>query len=194
MLGRMRRSWAIAALALTLTACGSESEPNRFDLQTPGANTGAPVETPRLVTPTPESRKPVTTAERRVIKGWADSLREGRVAKAARYFSVPAYIASGTPDYHSLRTRAAIEDFNRTLTCGSKLVRTRRGAENFVVGIFQLTERGTAGSPSCGKGIGETAVVAFEIKKDHIERWVMLDPASVQPEPTAAPTVAPTTG
>jgi hypothetical protein len=177
-----------------LAACGAEAEPNRLDLRTPGANTGAPVETTPVPTPTPELRKPVTAAEKRVIKAWSDNLRKGRVVEAARYFTVPAYVSSNSPDYQPLHNRAAIEDFNRTLNCGSKLLRTRRGAENFVVGIFRLTERGTAGTPGCGQGIGKTAAVAFEIKKGHIERWVQVDPNAVEPSATPAPSTEPKTG
>lgn len=185
---------ALAGLGLVLAACGDEPEPNRLDLRTPGAHTGAPVEAPPLATPTPEIRKPVTAAEKRVIKGWADDLRKGRVGAAARHFTVPAYVSNNSPDFQPLANRAAIEDFNRTLNCGSKLLRTRRGAENFVVGIFRLTERGTAGSPRCGKGIGKTAAVAFEIKKGHIERWVQIDPDAVEPSATPAPPVEPRSG
>ena len=46
-----------------------------------------------------------------------------------------------------------------------------------MVGTFRLTERGTKGA-SCGASVGQTAVVAFEIRDHHITRW-MQDAAAV---------------
>lgn len=190
----MRRSLALAWLGFALAACGAEREPNRLDLRTPGADTQAAVAATPFPTATPEVLKPVTAAEKRVIKGWSDHLRHGDVETAVRYFSVPAYISSDSPDYLELPNKAAIEDFNRTLECGSKLLRTRRGAADFVVGIFRLTERGTIGTPRCGTGIGKTAAIAFEIKDGHIVRLVQVRADEVEPKATPAPTTAPTDG
>jgi hypothetical protein len=198
----MRRVWlAVAAFALTVAACGSE-EPSRFDLVTPEANTGAPREpTPEptpvpKTTPTPEptapKRKPVTKTERAVIKGWADELRHGRVTAATRYFAVPTLVSNGDPDWIPLTSRADVKKFNRTLPCGAKLIRTRRSTDDFVVGVFRLTERPGAGE--CGTGTGETAAVAFLIEKKHITRWVRVpdDPTTPTPSPTATPSATAT--
>jgi hypothetical protein len=197
----MRSRWAIAALGLVLAACGA-AESNRFDLTTPGAHTGNgipaatsapnPTATPEATaTAKPEKkRKPVTRAEKRVIKGWSDSLRRGRVSAAARYFSVPSMVSNNTPDWIVLGSPNEVKEFNRGLTCGAKLISTRRGTDQFVVGVFRLTER--KGSPApCGTGVGETAAVAFLINEEHITKWVrVLDPS--QDDPTATPTPAPT--
>jgi hypothetical protein len=53
---------------------------------------------------------------------------------------------------------------------------------SFVVGTFRLTERGTEGQP-CGASVGETAVVAFEIREGHITRW-MQDATAVATPPS----------
>ena len=192
------KSWqAVAALSLVVAACGS-TEPDRFDLKTPGAHTGAPLpaatEAPALpeasATPgaTPDTGR-VTAAEKRVIKGWSDSLRDGRVDEAAGYFQIPVLVANNAPDA-VLGTEDAVKEFNRTLPCGAKLIKTRRGPEGFVVGIFRLTERRNAPAP-CGNGVGETASVAFQINKGHITMWVRVVEGSEQ-DPMATPT--PTAG
>ena len=56
-----------------------------------------------------------------------------------------------------------VRQFNRTLPCGAKLLRTRRSAaDGFVVAVFRLTERKNAPAP-CGQGVGAQTSVAFEI-------------------------------
>src|SRR4051794_27295445 len=202
---RCRPSWALVALGLTMAACGT-AEPDRFSLRTPGANTGdpnvrplptttpAPSPTPTpTATPKKAKRKPVSPAEKRVIKGWSDSLRRGRVAAAARYFSVPSLVSNSTPGWLVLDSSADVRNFNRTLPCGlgldgpaavgnstrprrggAKLPRPRRSSvARFVVGIFRLTERPGAGH--CGTGTGNKVAVAFMIRKRHIKRWVRDD-------------------
>jgi len=181
----MRRVWlAGVVLAFAVSACGSNG-PSRFDLVTPDAHTGAPLPT---ATATPEPvRKPVTKAEKRVIQGWADNLRHGHVTKATRYFAVPTLVSNGDPDWIPLNSRDEVFKFNRTLPCGAKLIRTRRSTDEFVVGIFRLTERPGAGE--CGTGTGAVASVAFLIEDDHITRWVRVpeDPRTPVPSPTETP-------
>lgn len=191
----------MAVLGLVVAACGS-TEPNRFDLTTPGVHTGDPVpsatEAPSATataTATPEaSATPaagkVTAAEKRIIKGWADSLRDGRVNAASSYFQVPVLISNNTPGYVILGTQDEVKEFNRTLPCGAKLISTRRGADGFVVGTFRLTERKHAPAP-CGTGVGETASVAFQIDKGHITKWVRVVEAS-EDDPMGTPTPTPT--
>jgi hypothetical protein len=183
----MKPSWAIAALGLTLAACGGAAEPDRFSLTTPGAHTGegnAPA-------PLPAEVKPVTRAERLVIKGWSDSLRQGRVSAAARYFSVPAKVSNDSANWLPLTTAAEVKAFNQALPCGAKLMDVRRGPDSFVVGTFRLTERKGAGA-GCGGGVGGTAAVAFLIRNEHIEQWVRNDDAASDPAATATPTPEPT--
>jgi hypothetical protein len=200
------KSWrAIAALGLVVAACGS-TKPNRLDLTTPGAHTGDPLpavtEAPSATatptatataspkaTATPDATT-VTAAEKRIIKGWSDSLRDGRVNAASRYFQVPVLVSNNTPGYIILGTQAEVQEFNRTLPCGAKLIKTRRGADGFVVGVFKLTERKNAPAP-CGTGVGATASVAFEIDKGHITKWVRVVESS-QSDPMGTPTPTPT--
>ena len=187
----MRLPWAIAGVALVLAGCGGAAdEPNRFDLTTPGVHTGDPVPTATAVeTPPPE---PVTAAEKRVIKGWADSLRRGQVNAAADYFEVPSSVSNNEPGLVELSSVEAVREFNRTLPCGAKLLRTRRGSDGFVVGVFRLTERKHAPSP-CGQGVGAEAAVAFEITDGHIRTWVRVaDPAEDDPMATPTPTATAT--
>jgi hypothetical protein len=184
----MKPSWAIVALGLTLAACGGAAEPDRFSLTTPGAHTGEGV----AAAPAPEEIKPVTRAERLVIKGWSDSLRHGHVTDAARYFSVPAKVSDASSGWIPLTTAADIKAFNQGLPCGAKLMHVRRGPDDFVVGTFRLTERKGAGA-GCGVGVGGTAAVAFLIRNEHIEQWVRNDDAASDPAATATPT-PPTTG
>jgi hypothetical protein len=182
----MRPSWAIAALGLALAACGGAAEPDRFTLTTPGAHTGEPI----VPEATPEPKRPVTRAERMVIKGWSESLRRGRMSAAARYFSVPSKVSKDSAQSFPLTTTAEVKAFNRALPCGAKLMRVRRGPDDFVVGTFRLTERKGAGA-GCG-GVGMTQAMAFLIRHEHIE-WVRNDPATVDPTATPTPT-PPTTG
>src|SRR4051794_23184025 len=192
----MRLPWAIAGLAcLALTACGGNDEPNRFDLTTPGVHTGEPVPTPSA-TPvgTPEAKaKPVTSTEKRVMKGWSDSLRRGKVNAAAKYFRVPSVVSNNTPDPIQLTSVADVREFNRTLPCGAKLLRARRSTQaGFVVGEFRLTERKHAPAP-CGQGVGAEASVAFEITGGHIKTWIRVaDPSQADPLATPTPTPTPT--
>jgi hypothetical protein len=193
------RSSAVALAALAVAACGG-SKPDRFDQRTPGAHTGVlPASTlapPPTATPTPQAKakpkaKPakVTRAERRVIQGWSDALRRGRVNAAARYFSVPSVVVNGVPTF--LTSRAAVVGFNRALPCGSKLLSARRGPKHAVVGTFRLTRRPGA---DCGTGVGGLAAVQFLLRRHLIIEWLraddQVDPAiaaHATPTPTATP-------
>jgi hypothetical protein len=188
----MRLPWAIAGVALVLAGCGSTADqPDRFDLTTPGVHTGEPLPV-ASPTATPAKLKPVTRTEKRVIKGWADSLRRGDVNDAAGYFGVPSAVSNNTPGLVELATVEDVREFNRTLPCGAKLLRTRRGTDGFVVGEFRLTERKNAPAP-CGQGVGAEAAVAFKIADGHIQAWVRVaDPGQRDPMATATPTATPT--
>ena len=194
----MSARWVLPLLGLVLAACGESADPDRFDLRTPGAETGAPLTptpeataTPRATAtpePTPKPRA-VTRAERRIVRGWSDALRRGNVTAASRYFSVPALAVNPVPAF--LATASDVEEFNRDLPCGAKLVKMRRSAEpTFVVGIFRLTERPGAGE--CGTGTGNLAAVAFRIYRGHITSWIRADNELATPTPTPGPSATPT--
>ena len=202
MLGGMRRVWlAVAALALTgrgvrqRGAVALRPASRRGRTRAPAdadARAHAESRSDADADAHAPKRKPVTKAEKRVIKGWADELRHGHVTAATRYFAVPTLVSNGDPDWIPLTSRADVKKFNRTLPCGAKLIRTRRSTDGFVVGVFRLTERPGAGE--CGTGTGETAAVAFLIEKKHITRWVRVpdDPTTPTPSPTATPSATAT--
>lgn len=105
----------------------------------------------------------------RVVRAWADTLRRGDVAGAARYFALPSVVANGTAPIR-LKTRAEAEFFNRTLPCGSRVVRAAPAAHGFIIVTFRLTER--PGRGSCGSGAGGTARAAFLVENGRITHWL----------------------
>ena len=178
----MRRlAWIAPLLVLAVSGCGSMSDEERFRLTTPGTDdlvvreidSG---EKPRRGKPTP--------SEVRVIRGWADALRMGRMQQAARLFAVPATVLDGTNPQRQLPDVAAIRDFNRGLPCGARLIGTERGQDSFVVATFELTERAGPGALPCG-GASSYAAVLFLIEDGHIVQWLRApDPA--QPDNDAS--------
>ena len=196
-----RPAWALGALGLVVAACGA-AEPDRFSLRTPGAVTGHWPPSPIAPRPTPEptpkaqrapKKPPVTSSEKRVIKGWSDELRHGHVGAAARYFSIPSLVSNATPDWDLLGSPADVEKFNRDLLpCAAKLVKTRRGVQHFVVGTFHLSQ--PSGSGACGTAPTATVAVAFRIRRAHITQWVRIDPNAPDPTPTPTPTATPAGG
>ena len=163
----MRRlAWVIPLLAIGLGACGGASDSERFSLRTPGTDKTIV----REIAGSQKVRtgKPTKT-EVKVIRGWADALRAGHVSAAAEFFSVPVLVADGVNPLHSLKKRADVVDFNKTLPCGAKLVHTQRGESSFVIARFKLTER--PGPGECGSSVGNNAYTAFLIERRHIVQW-----------------------
>jgi hypothetical protein len=160
---------AAVFLAVAVSACGPSGD-DRFELRTPGIDDReAPVREP-------------SASEIAVIRGWSDALRAGRVTKAASYFALPVIVYDGTNPTRGLPDRAAVEQFNRGLPCGARLIDTRRGANAFVIATFRLTER--PGRGTCGTGTGERAATAFLIRDDRIVQWLRVAvPAPPTPPP-----------
>ena len=168
------RAWIAALLSVGLVACGS-SDDERFQLRTPGTDRPAAPSDTREREATKELRGAPTKAEKAVIRGWADALRAGHVAQAARFFAVPSVVSNAGP-LLSLPSRAAAEAFNRGLPCGARLLETERGADSFVIATFRLTER--PGRGSCETGTGALARTAFLIRDGRIVQWLRVpDPA-----------------
>jgi hypothetical protein len=154
--------WALPVLALGLAACGSHHE-DRFKLTTPKP-------------PPATTQRPVSHGEAAVIRGWADTLRGGHIARAARYFALPSQVANGTP-LLPISTLKQAEAFNKALPCGAKVVALERSSDGYVVATFRLTER--PGPGSCGSGTGASAFVAFRTRHGHIVQWIRVpDPAT----------------
>jgi hypothetical protein len=168
-------SWIVPLLAVGVTACGT-SDSERFKLRTPGTDDPVVREIPGSAKLHPG--KP-TKKEVSVIRGWADALRAGHVAKASAFFAVPVLVADGTNPLRQLGDRNAIKDFNRGLPCGAKLVNTSRGQGSFVIATFKLTERPGAGT--CGSGVDHLAATAFLIQGRRIVQWLRA-PNPAQPD------------
>ena len=160
------RVWVPLLLTLGLPACGGVSDSERFSLRTPG--TEQPIVREIEGSQKIRTGKP-TPAEVAVIRGWANALRAGHIARAARFFAVPALVADGTNPLRRLKNRTAVVEFNRDLPCGARLQKATRGESSFVIARFKLTER--KGSGACGTGVGQSAYTAFLIEHRHILQW-----------------------
>jgi hypothetical protein len=172
----MRRSWIAPLVALGLAGCGSMSDAERFSLTTPGTDELVVREIEGSAKPPP--KKP-TRAEVKVIRGWADALRAGKMDRAASFFAVPARVFDGTNPLRELSDRGAVRQFNRGLPCGAELVEAVRGEGWFVRATFRLTERSGPGAQPCS-GAGHLAETIFLIEKRHIVQWLR-QPDPVQP-------------
>ena len=120
-----------------------------------------------------------------VIKGWADELRAGDVVAASRRFAIPTVVQNGTPALR-LTTRDEIEAFNRSLPCGATLIEAM-AVDRFTIATFKLTER--PGPGECGKGVGETAKTAFEVRNGLITQWRRVVPSGEDTSTTQGPVV-----
>ena len=101
-----------------------------------------------------------------VIENWVDTLSDGDVKGAADYFAVPSVAENGAAPV-TLRSRADVLAFNRSLPCGAKLVRAR-SLGRFIAATFRLTERPGG---TCGPGAGGLARTAFVIRDGKIVQW-----------------------
>ena len=110
-------------------------------------------------------------ADVRVIEEWANTLRHGDVAEAARFFAIPS-VAENGPTLIRIESITDARVFNASLPCGARLI----GAEDegeFTVATFRLTER--PGPGVCGLGTGGTAQTAFVIEGAKIAEWRRVD-------------------
>ena len=119
----MRRAAWIALLTLGLAGCGSMSESERYSLTTPGTDDVVVREVEGSAKPPP---KQPTASEVRVIRGWAEALRAGRLAKASSFFAIPAHVLDGTNPLRALHDRRAVREFNRGLPRGARRPRHRK--------------------------------------------------------------------
>ena len=133
----------------------------------------------------PPSAAQTPRADAAVIRAWSDTLSRGRPGEATRFFAVPATAANGTPPI-VLDTRALVRDFNASLPCGARLLRTTRRGQ-YTVATFRLTERPGG---NCGPGAGGTAATAFRIRDGRIVEWLRVPvppPDPRRPEPPPEP-------
>jgi hypothetical protein len=101
-----------------------------------------------------------------VIEGWVRTLSAGDVQGAADYFALPSVAENGTPPL-TLRSRADVVAFNRSLPCGARLVRAQP-LGRFIAATFRLTDRPGG---DCGSGSGLLARTAFVIRDRKIVQW-----------------------
>ena len=158
------RAWsvgALIALGLATAGCGGSGSD------------------PAASAPNP-APAPVTAAEKRVIRGWSDEMRHGRVKAAARYFSVPSRSVGVPQGGADLASAREVEEFNDAFPCGAKLLRIARTAHNLVVADFELTDRPGG---ACGTSTGKRATFAFGIDADdHIAQFILIqDPDTPAP-------------
>ena len=120
-----------------------------------------------------------------VIKGWADALRAGQLARASAYFAHPSAMINGIDAAGHLTLIRILTDHDaliadESLPCGARLRRTARNGP-YIEADFELTSRTGAGANS--SGCAGPARVDFLISGGHIVRWLRA--------PTAAPPTAP---
>ena len=101
-----------------------------------------------------------------MIENWVDTLSDGDVVGAADYFAVPSVAENGTAPV-TLRSRADVLAFNRSLPCGAKLLRAQP-LGRFIAATFRLTERPGG---ACDGGAGQLARTAFVIRDGKIVQW-----------------------
>ena len=177
-----RRSWIAPLVTLGLLGCGSMTDAERFELTTPGTEDMVVREVGGGEEARKEPKKKPTRGEVRVIRGWADALRAGRVREAADFFAVPTVVLDGTNPKRSLDDKAALLEFNRGLPCGAQLVEAVRGNGKYVIATFRLTERtGPGAQPGCS--VGALAATAILIEDMHIVQWLR-EPDPAQPSDT----------
>jgi hypothetical protein len=151
----------LLVMAGVVAGCGS-SDQKRFNLRTPPA--GAPAPTTKSLT----AKDPVTKTEERVIRGWSSQLRQGHVARAARYFALPAVVANGF-DPVKISTREEARQFNKLLPCGAVVEKLERQVHHLVLTTFKLVNRTGPGAHPC-RG-GASAQSALRIQHGRITQW-----------------------
>lgn len=166
-MSRTRLACVVLIVAAVVAGCG-------------GSSGDKPASKP----PPRNAGRPAKQTDVRVIRGWADALRAGRVDAAAGYFAVPTLVQNGTP-LLKLRTRAQVRLFNEALPCGARLLRTFQSGR-YVAATFRLTERPGG---DCGRGKGQEAATAFVIRAGKIVEWRRVPlPGQRLPQGPAPPT------
>ena len=111
-----------------------------------------------------------------VIRGWANALRSGDIARAASYFALPSLYANGVDARGNLvvlkiRSRAGAVIVNRQLPCGAVVIAAMRHGP-YIRAIFRLTGRPGPGGTSCTPGAGSEASTFFLIRGGKIADWI----------------------
>lgn len=182
----MPRPVTVLSLALlALAGCGGGGDGDRSaDRRASPTASAKPRSLPREALEKPPTG-PVTSAEKAVIRGWADALRAGDVERASSYWRPPAIAANGSQPFR-LVTMRAVRQFNEGLACGARLEAAERD-KNYVVATFRLTNR-TDRPSACGPGVGQQARTLFLLRGGKIVQWIR---AADPPDEGALPSGSP---
>ncbi|MGH2919653.1 MAG: hypothetical protein ACRDLS_13800 [Solirubrobacteraceae bacterium] len=187
MLDRLVPISVICAVALSACDDGDEARPpqstpdgatpQRDERRPPGLPSGVPLRASGAADP----------ARAKVIRDWAGALRGGDVAAASALWGVPSIVQNGTPVL-TLRSRADVRLFNRSLPCGAIVTAARGAARDFTIVTVRLTQRRGG---DCGTGIGNSARTAIRVRGAKIVEWYRLpdDPDGPAPGAAEGPTV-----
>ena len=128
----------LCVLVLSLAGCGGGGDDanDRLTLTTPKAAKPKATATPSAEK-SGKSAGPVTAAEKRVIRSGRTRCAAATSTARSTYWTVPAIAANGDQPVRLL-TRAAIRQWNDSLTCGAKLQAVERDAK-YVIATFVLT-------------------------------------------------------
>jgi len=170
----MRVALVLLAGSALLVGCGSQAALRPAAPR--GPRSGQATAPAPLRRPAFGARGPADPAALAVIRGWSDSLRQGNLRAAARYFALPSLLINGpfTPDGEpkvtAIRTFAQAVSANASLPCGAMLISAQRRGR-YVNALFRLTDRAGQGG-GCGTGVGGTARTNFLIRGGRIQEWI----------------------
>jgi hypothetical protein len=163
---------ALLLAAFVIAGCGAGAHPHHAPLTTPSV--AIPNQPLQIPSPAPTGI-PAPRMDVAVIRGWANALRHGHVAAAARYFALPSEMineaAGGSALVLKIRTVPEALAAQKTLPCGARLLSTDlRG--RYVNALFALAGRPGPGGSSCGGTTGTTARTNFVIVDGRILQWI----------------------
>jgi hypothetical protein len=171
------RALAALAAASLLAGCGAAAHhaTDHVHLLTSSSQPTVPLHTPVQIPNPPPTNIPAPSADVAVIRGWADALRQGRMAAAARYFALPSEMineaGAGGALVLKISTRAEAIAAQATLSCGARLISADlRG--RYVNALFALTGRSGPGGSNCGGATRATARTNFVIAGGRIVEWI----------------------
>lgn len=168
---------ALLGLSLAIVAgCGTSSRPRAGRPHHRVAVEPRPSPQPTLTIPDPPPTGIAASPTAiRVIKAWSTALREGDLAAAASYFSLPSVFVNGVGSNGdvqevTIRTLREAVEVNRSLPCGATFISAdQRG--RYTNALFRLGGRAGPGGTDCG---GETATARtnFVINGGKITHWI----------------------
>lgn len=183
----------LAACAVALAGCGGKGSSAPDAGGSAGSSQGTPQQPSQSQEADPlalPASVPVTAdgpanqAQERVIRGWLQAVRAGRIAAAAAYWAVPAIVQNGSPVLE-LASRADVRAFNNALPCGAVLTKAGSARGGFTITTVRLTDRKGG---ACG-GVGARVRTAIRVRGGRIVEWYALPDTAVAVPQAQAPTV-----